>query len=68
MSQAVVSRQANTVTAAIGRAARYLAGTDLQDFAGLTRITKTLNAERVPAPRAQQGRPTAWAARKVVAC
>jgi site-specific DNA recombinase len=29
--------------------------------AGLTRITKQLNAERVPAPRAQQGRPVAWA-------
>ncbi len=29
--------------------------------AGLTRITKTLNAEHVPAPRAQQGRPIAWA-------
>jgi site-specific DNA recombinase len=28
--------------------------------AGLTRITKTLNAEGVPAPRPQQGRPRAW--------
>src|SRR5262249_52563828 len=28
---------------------------------GFTRITKTLNAERVPSPRAQRGRPTAWA-------
>jgi hypothetical protein len=31
------------------------------DGAGLTRITKTLNAEGVPAPRAQLGRPHAWA-------
>jgi site-specific DNA recombinase len=29
--------------------------------AGLTRITKTLNAEGAPAPRPQQGRPAAWA-------
>jgi len=29
--------------------------------AGLTRITKTLNAEGTPAPRPQQGRPAAWA-------
>jgi site-specific DNA recombinase len=29
--------------------------------AGLTRITKTLNAEGVPAPRPQLGRPHAWA-------
>src|SRR5690606_23637097 len=28
---------------------------------GLTRLTKTLNAEGHPAPRAQQGRPRAWA-------
>jgi hypothetical protein len=28
--------------------------------AGLTRITKTLNAEGAPAPRPQQGRPAAW--------
>ena len=28
---------------------------------GLRTIAKTLNAERVPAPRAQQGRPCAWA-------
>lgn len=27
---------------------------------GLTRITKRLNADRLPAPRAQQGRPAAW--------
>src|SRR4030095_1801077 len=27
---------------------------------GLTRITKALNADRCPAPRAQQGRPNAW--------
>jgi DNA invertase Pin-like site-specific DNA recombinase len=33
--------------------------------AGLTVITKTLNAERVPAPRPQRGRPTAWAASSV---
>jgi len=33
--------------------------------AGLTRITKTLNAERVPAPRPQQGRPRAWVASSV---
>ena len=29
--------------------------------AGLTRITKTLNADGVPAPRPQQGRPRGWA-------
>jgi DNA invertase Pin-like site-specific DNA recombinase len=29
--------------------------------AGLTRITKGLNSERVPTPRPQQGRPCAWA-------
>jgi len=29
--------------------------------AGLTRITKTLNGEGVPSPRAQLGRPQAWA-------
>jgi DNA invertase Pin-like site-specific DNA recombinase len=33
--------------------------------AGLTRITKTLNAESVPAPRPQQGRPRAWATSSV---
>ena len=31
------------------------------DGAGLTRITKALNAEHVPSPRPQQGRPRAWA-------
>ena len=30
------------------------------DGAGLTRITKTLNADGVPAPRPQQGRPVGW--------
>jgi site-specific DNA recombinase len=30
------------------------------DGAGLTRITKALNEDRVPAPRPQQGRPRAW--------
>lgn len=30
------------------------------DGAGLTRITKALNDEGVPSPRAQQGRPRAW--------
>ena len=33
--------------------------------AGLTRITKTLNAEGVPAPRPQLGRPHAWATSSV---
>ncbi|MDP2320627.1 MAG: recombinase family protein [Acidobacteriota bacterium] len=33
--------------------------------AGLTRITKTLNEEGAPAPRAQRGRPTAWAGSSV---
>ena len=33
--------------------------------AGLTVITKTLNAEGVPTPRAQQGRPTGWVASSV---
>src|SRR3954465_14521170 len=33
--------------------------------AGLTRITKTLNAEGVPAPRPQQGRPKGWATSSV---
>ena len=32
---------------------------------GLTRITKLLNAEGVPAPRAQQGRPRAWVSSSV---
>jgi len=32
---------------------------------GLTRITKTLNEERVPAPRPQQQRPIGWAASSV---
>ena len=31
------------------------------DGAGLTAITKTLNAEGAPSPRPQQGRPAAWA-------
>ncbi len=35
------------------------------DGAGLTRITKTLNEDGAPAPRAQRGRPTAWAASSV---
>jgi hypothetical protein len=33
--------------------------------ASLTRITKTLNADGAPAPRAQQGRPTGWAGSSV---
>ena len=33
--------------------------------AGLTRITKLLNADGVPAPRPQQGRPRAWIASSV---
>jgi hypothetical protein len=33
--------------------------------AGLTHITKTLNDAGVPAPRSQQGRPTAWATSSV---
>lgn len=33
--------------------------------AGLTRITKQLNAEGVPSPRSQQGRPRAWVASSV---
>jgi DNA invertase Pin-like site-specific DNA recombinase len=32
---------------------------------GLTRITKTLNEDRVAAPRPQQGRPVGWAASSV---
>ena len=32
---------------------------------GLTRITKTLNDARVPAPRPQQGRPVGWAGSSV---
>jgi site-specific DNA recombinase len=33
--------------------------------AGLARITKTLNADRVPSPRPQQGRPAGWATSSV---
>jgi hypothetical protein len=35
------------------------------DGAGLTRITKTLNEDGAAAPRAQQGRPRAWASSSV---
>lgn len=56
-----VMRRINDAEAAVVRRIFALCA----DGAGLTRITKTLNADGVPAPRAQQGRPTAWAGSSV---
>jgi site-specific DNA recombinase len=52
-----VERRINAYEAAIVRRIFELCAAG----AGLTRITKTLNAEGAPAPRPQQGRPAAWA-------
>jgi site-specific DNA recombinase len=52
-----VERQINEAEAAVGRRIFEMCAYG----AGLTRITKTLNAEGVAAPRPQQGRPAAWA-------
>jgi site-specific DNA recombinase len=51
-----VVRRINEVEAAIVRRIFELSAAG----AGLTRITKTLNEDGAPAPRAQQGRPVAW--------
>jgi Recombinase len=51
-----VERRINEAEAAVVRRIFTLCA----DGAGLTRITKALNEDRVPAPRPQQGRPRAW--------
>lgn len=51
-----VERRINEAEAAVVRRMFELSA----DGAGLARIVQTLNAERVPTPRAQQGRPDAW--------
>ena len=51
-----VTRRVNESEAAIVRRIFELSAAG----AGLTRITKTLNDDGAPAPRAQQGRPRAW--------
>jgi DNA invertase Pin-like site-specific DNA recombinase len=51
-----VERRINDADAAVVRRIFQLCA----DGYGLTRITKALNADRCPAPRAQQGRPNAW--------
>lgn len=56
-----VRRQINDTEAAVVRRIFELSAAG----AGLTRITKTLNEEGAPAPRAQRGRPTAWAGSSV---
>ena len=56
-----VTRQINAEEAAIVRRIFSLC----TEGAGLTRITKALNEDRAPAPRAQQGRPHAWAGSSV---
>ena len=52
-----VERQINEPEAAVVRRIFELCAAG----EGLTRITKTLNEDRVPAPRPQQGRPVGWA-------
>jgi site-specific DNA recombinase len=52
-----VTRQINQSEAAIVRRIFELSAKGV----GLTSIAKTLNAEAAPSPRAQQGRPRAWA-------
>jgi site-specific DNA recombinase len=52
-----VERRVNQAEAAIVRRIFELCAAG----AGLTRITKTLNADGMAAPRPQQGRPAAWA-------
>ena len=56
-----VVRRINEAEAAVVRRIFDLCG----EGAGLTRITKLLNAEGVPAPRPQLGRPQAWVASSV---
>jgi len=56
-----VRRQINDAEATIVRRIFELSAAG----AGLTRITKTLNAEGAPAPRPQQGRPKGWATSSV---
>jgi hypothetical protein len=56
-----VERRINEAEAAVLRRMFELCA----DGAGLTRITKTLNDEGVPAPRPQLGRPAAWATSSV---
>jgi DNA invertase Pin-like site-specific DNA recombinase len=56
-----VERRINEAEAAVVRRMFELCAAG----AGLTRITKTLNAEGVPAPRPQLGRPHAWATSSV---
>ena len=56
-----VIRQINPAEAAVVRRIFSLCA----EGAGLTRITKALNDEGAAAPRAQQGRPTAWAGSSV---
>ena len=52
-----VERRVNETEAAVVRRIFELAA----GGAGVKRIAQTLNAERVPCPRAQQGRPDGWA-------
>jgi site-specific DNA recombinase len=56
-----VTRQINEREAAVVRRIFELCA----DGAGLTRITKTLNEDGVPASRPQQGRPAGWAGSSV---
>ena len=56
-----VMRQINEGEAAVVRRIFTLCA----EGAGLTRITKTLNEDGVPAPRPQQGRPAGWAGSSV---
>jgi site-specific DNA recombinase len=56
-----VERRINEAEAAVVRRIFELCAAG----AGLTRITKLLNAEGTAAPRSQQGRPTAWATSSV---
>jgi site-specific DNA recombinase len=52
-----VERRVNEAEAAVVRRIFQMSAAGF----GQTRIAKTLNADGVPAPRAQQGRPVAWA-------
>jgi DNA invertase Pin-like site-specific DNA recombinase len=56
-----VERRVNDAEAAVVRRIFELSAAG----EGLTRITKTLNEEHVPAPRPQQGRPVGWAGSSV---
>jgi len=55
--RAHVERRINEAEAAVVRRIFDMCA----EGAGLTRITKALNADGVPAPRPQQGRPVGWA-------